>query len=72
MKKVQFALAFYNKEKSKDYAGKLDSKKRFVIGTYALPNPNLTGFSFGTADLPGFRGDFHKIEGEGSWNTATA
>lgn len=43
MKKVLFAiLAFYNKEKSKDYAGKLDSKKRFVIATYALPNPNLT------------------------------
>lgn len=27
MKKVLFALAFYNKEKSKDYAGKPDSKK---------------------------------------------
>ena len=28
MKKVLFAiLAFYNTEKSKDYAGKLDSKK---------------------------------------------
>lgn len=67
MKKVLFAiLAFYNTEKSKDYAGKQDPKKRFVIATYALPNPNLAGFSLGTADLPGFRGDFYKIEGEGS------
>lgn len=67
MKKVLFAiLAFYNTEKSKDYAGKLDSKKRFVIDTCALPNPNLTDFSFGTADCPGFRGDFYKTEGERS------
>ena len=42
------------------------TQKRFVIDTYALPNPNLTGFSFGTADLPGFRGNFYKIEVERS------
>lgn len=42
------------------------TQKRFVIDTYALPNPNLAGFSFGTADCLGFRSDFYKIEGEGS------